>query len=285
MHKIYGGVEIGGTKTICAIGHADGRLLAHKTIPTTSVEETLLAVNRFFEGQAPVAALGVGSFGPLNLHKLSEDYGSIHNSPKPGWTKVDLKTRLGDHFKVPIEFDLDVNCAALGELYFGVAKDVDSFVYLTFGTGVGGSLVINKEIIHGILNLEMGHMRIPYTPSKAFKGVCKYHGDCLEGIASGYAMQQKYGQPAEGIYSEKIWDEEADYIALAINNIIMTVGPQKIVLGGGLTHHSSLIERVRLKLRSTIDNYLSLPNLDTYIVASSGDLNGVLGAIKLSRRS
>jgi fructokinase len=281
MDKLYGGIELGGTKTICAVGHADGQLIAHHSIPTTSVEETLHAVYNFFDGQGSLAALGVGSFGPLNVNRQSENYGSIYNAPKEGWTNVALKALLDSHFNVPIEFDLDVNCAALGELYFGAAKDVDSFVYITLGTGIGGSLVINKQIVHGILNLEMGHMRIPYALSDNFKGTCDFHGDCLEGIASGYSMQQHYGRRAEQIDSEEIWDLEANCIALALNNITMTIGPEKIVLGGGLVQHDRLIEKVRSKLGSAINGYLQIPNLNEYIVKSSGDTNGVLGAIKL----
>jgi len=281
MNGLFGGIEFGGTKTICAVGHADGQLVAHKTIPTTSVEETLRAVYNFFDSQGSLVAVGVGSFGPLNVNQQSDDYGSIYNSPKKGWADVALKALLESHFTVPMKFDLDVNCAALGELHFGVAKDIDSFVYMTLGTGIGGSLVINKQVVHGILNLEMGHLRIPHALSDGFKGACEFHGDCLEGIASGYAIQQHYGQRAEEIESEEIWDLEAGYIALALNNIVMTTGPEKIVLGGGLTHRGGLIEHVRAKLRSTVNGYLQIPNLEDYIVESSGDTNGVSGAIKL----
>jgi len=281
MDKLFGGIEFGGTKTICAVGRENGDLVVHETIPTTSVEETLRAVCGFFARQSPVTALGVGSFGPLDINEQSLEYGSIRNSPKEGWTNVALNALLTTHFDIPIKFDLDVNCAALGELHFGAGKNVDSFVYITLGTGIGGSLIINRRLEHGIMNLEMGHMRIPYEFLDGFEGACKFHGACLEGIASGHAMEQHYGQKPEDIKSQDIWSAEANYIALALNNIIMTIGPEKIILGGGLIRHEELIEQIRSKLSFTINGYLQVPDLDDYVVKSTGDTNGVLGAIKL----
>lgn len=283
MDELYGGIELGGTKTICAVGSLKGQIIAKTTIPTTTVEVTLGAIYDFFENQSSIKALGVGSFGALKINSQSEDYGSIYNAPKVGWTNVKLKNLLKSRFQAPIQFDLDVNCSALGELYFGVAKEVNSFVYITLGTGIGGALVINRRLVHGILNLEMGHVRVPHEPfTDEFKGACSFHGDCLEGIASGYAIQQHYDKRAEEIESEEVWDLEANHIATALNNIIMTVGPEKIVLGGGLAHHKGLIEEVRSKVSSTINDYMPFPSLDNYIVASSGDKNGVLGAMKLA---
>lgn len=286
MNELYGGIEFGGTKTICAVGDVSGRLFAQATIPTTSVEETLQAVFDFFDERGPIQALGVGSFGPLGVNRHSENYGSIYNAPKSGWKNVRLKDLLKDHFDVLIEFDLDVNCAAVGELNFGVAQDVDNFIYLTLGTGIGGALVMNKQLVHGILNLEMGHMHIPHEPfMDGFKGTCNYHGDCLEGIASGYAIQQHYGRRAEEIESAEVWGLEANYIAMALNNIIMTVGPEKIVLGGGLTHQAGFVEQIRSRVSTTVNGYMPLPSLGDYIVTSSGETNGVLGAIKLAAAS
>ena len=285
MDEMYGGIEFGGTKTICAIGSQEGEITAKVTIPTTTVESTLGAVYDFFKNQSPIKALGIGSFGPLNINSQSEDYGSIYNAPKSGWTNVNLRGLLSNQFNVPIYFDTDVNCSALGELYFGVVKEVSNFAYLTLGTGIGGSLIIERQLVHGILNLEMGHMRIPHEDFKnGFKGACNFHGDCLEGIAGGYAMQQHYGKRAEEIESIEAWDLEANHIAIALNNIIMAAGPEKIVLGGGLVHRNGLIEEVRSKLASIINDYLPIPDINSYIVASSGDTNGVLGAIMLAAK-
>lgn len=282
-HKLYGGIEFGGTKTICAIGDSDGAIITQHTFATTSVDETLDCVIRFFADAEHITALGVGAFGPVNLDAESVDYGAIYNSPKPGWENVAIKAMLTDHFKIPIVIDVDVNCAALGELYHGVAQDVDSFVYLTVGTGIGGGLVIDRQVIHGAQNIEMGHVRIAHEPfDEVFQGSCPFHGDCLEGIASGFAMHQRYGQKAEQITDHAAWKTEATYIGEAVHNIVMTTGSEKIILGGGLMNRPGLIESIREVVAAKINSYITFPDMKSYIVQSSGELNGVLGAIKLA---
>jgi fructokinase len=281
--KMYGGIELGGTKTICAIGDANGVISAQMTVPTTSVEQTFSEIFRFFEQSPPIVSLGVGSFGPLQINSSSTEYGSIYNSPKPGWSDVNIKSLIKQKMHLTVSIDTDVNCAALGELHYGAAKDVDSFIYVTLGTGIGGSYVRNHEVVHGILNLEMGHMRIPHEHfSDAFKGACPFHGDCLEGIASGYALSKRYDKKPEEITDLEIWNIEARYIALALNNLMMTMGPELIVVGGGLTDHLQLLSLVRIEIQSIINNYLKFPDLEDYIVQSTSAMNGVLGAIKLT---
>lgn len=283
MEQLYGGVELGGTKTVCAIADAGGKLSAQRIFPTTSVDETLNAICEFFEQSPAIVSLGVGSFGPVQLDYSSAEYGYIYNSPKSGWEKVNLKGLLKERLKLPVVIETDVDCAAYGELNYGVAKNNHSFIYITLGTGIGGSLMVNGELVHGILNLEMGHMRIPHEDFvNEFRGACPFHGDCLEGIASGHAMSQRYGKKAEEITDSMVWDIEADYIASALNNLMLTIGPELIILGGGLINHSGLIESVRSKVQRKINNYLEFPNLENYIVKSSGELNSALGAIKLA---
>ncbi len=289
QQQLYGAIEFGGTKTICAIGYASGELVAQANFSTTSVDETLGNIYHFFGANEPISALGVGAFGPLNLDIASLDYGAMHNTPKPGWENVNLKTLLSEHFKVPITIDLDVNAAALGELHFGVAKGLNNFVYLTLGTGIGGSLIMDGKVTHGIRNLEMGHMRIPHeTFSNGFEGTCPFHKDCLEGIASGYAMEQRYHQKAELLDSsadEAIWGLEASYIAVALNNIMMTFGPEVIILGGSLMKNTGILEAIHHDVATHINGYMTFPDLNTYIVRSSGETNGVLGAIQLAAKS
>jgi fructokinase len=247
--------ELGGTKTICAIANDNGALSALTTIPTTTVDETLAEVFKFYEQNIPVVSLGIGAFGPVQLNPSLPEYGSIYNSPKPGWSKVDIKGLLESRLKVSVSIDTDVNCAALGELHYGVAKTVNSFAYLTLGTGIGGSLISHRAIHHGILNLEIGHMRIPHEPFEdTFVGACVYHGDCLEGIASGYAMAQRFKLSPQEITNTEAWDTEAQYIALDVNNLMMTFGPELIVLGGGLTHHTGLLANIRSKIQQNINN-------------------------------
>lgn len=284
MDQLYGAVEFGGTKTICAIGRADGTLQDTKIITTTSAEQTLGAVVEYFKGSGEISALGVAAFGPLDLDPDSPKYGSLRHSPK-NWGDVELKRPLEEQLGVAVKIDTDVNCAALGEAYFGVAKDFQNILYLTFGTGIGGGLLINRQPYRGILNLEVGHLRIPHDGGLGdFSGVCKFHGDCLEGLASGEAMRQKYGAPAENISDPRAWELEAKYLAHGIYNLILSTGPQIIVLGGGLIKHDGLIESVRQNVSGLMNDYLPLPDMDRYIVRSSGDFNAVQGAIKLCRQ-
>lgn len=280
--KFYGGIELGGTKTICAIGDASGAVIAQTTVQTRGVDETLTDVFGFFEQNIPIISLGVGSFGPINLDSSDEEFGSIHNSPKVGWSNVKLKELLEQHLKIPVMVDTDVNCAALGELYYGVAQHVDSFIYLTIGTGIGGGLVIDGKLVRGISHLEMGHMRIPHEPfDDAYKGSCTFHGDCFEGIASGFALENRYGQRGEQITDQAIWDVETEYISSALNNLMLAIGPKMIILGGGIMNHAGLIESIRKKVRVKINGYMPFPDLETYLVTSSSELNSALGAIKM----
>lgn len=285
-HQLYGGVELGGTKIICAIANKDGEIVAQNSFPTTSTEESFAAISNFFEHNLSIRSLGIGSFGPVQLDTSSPEYGYIYNSPKPGWSKINIKGLLEERLRIPVAIDTDVNCAALGEYHFGVARNAQNFIYLTLGTGIGGCLMNNGKPVHGILNLEMGHMRIPHEPfEETFKGACVFHGDCLEGIASGHAMAVRHGQKAEEITDSRIWNQEAKYIALAVNNLMMTHGPDLIVLGGGLTSHPDLIDAVRAEVPNLINEYLDFPALHNYIVQSSGTMNGVMGAIKLAALS
>lgn len=281
--KLYGGLEFGGTKTICAIGDANGTIIAQTTISTTSVDETLQAVSDFFAQNAPVDSIGVGSFGPLNLDPSSAEFGAIHHSPKPGWSNVNLKNLLEARLKIPVSIDTDVNCAALGEYYYGVATQVDRFVYLTVGTGIGGGLLIDGKPFHRRSHLEIGHMRIPHEPfSGEFQGACPFHADCLEGIASGHAMEQRWGKRGEHISDDQPWKFEATYLGFALNNLMLALAPEKIVLGGGIMNHPGLIELVRSAVHQNINDYMDFPDLEAYIVKASGNTNGVLGAIKLA---
>jgi len=284
--KLYGGIEFGGSKTVCAIGDATGTISAQTTIPTTSVDATLAAVFEFFAQNVPITSLGVGSFGPLQLDPAAPEFGYIHNAPKPGWANVALKPILENRLRIAVNIDTDVNCAALGEQYYGVAKQARSFIYLTLGTGIGGSLVVGGQLVYGLSHLEMGHARVPHEPLlESFKGACPFHGDCLEGLASGYAMEQRYGKKSEQIVDSDAWEREAGYIASMVTNLMLTTGPEMIILGGGLTNHPGLIEAVRQSVRQNINDYVTFPDLDRYIVKSSGSTNGALGAIKLAALS
>jgi fructokinase len=288
--RIYGGIEAGGTKFVCAAGTGPDNIIAKIQIPTTHPRETLNKVVWFFKQvKAPLAGIGIASFGPLDLDKKSATYGSITTTPKPAWSNTDLVNTLQEALKVPVCIDTDVNGAAIGEGKWGAAQGLDTFIYLTIGTGIGGGAIISGKPVHGLVHPEMGHILIPHDPIKdPFKGCCPYHWDCFEGLASGTAVAKRWGKAAETLPpTHEAWELESDYIAWGVLNFIVTISPQRVILGGGIMKAPGLLEAVRQKVKSRLNNYVNSPMLgekiDDYIVAPGlGDLSGVLGAIALA---
>jgi fructokinase len=290
---LRGGVEAGGTKFVCVVGTGIGDVRAETRILTTTPADTLTAVVRFFEDatrlHGPLAALGVGSFGPVDLHPASPTFGTITSTPKPGWAGTDVVGTLRRALGVPVAFDTDVNVAALGEWRHGAARDLDTFVYLTVGTGIGGGGLVSGRLLHGLVHPEMGHLRVPHDPAAdPFPGVCPFHGDCLEGLASGPAIAARWGAPAESLDEDHpAWTLEARYLALALHNIVCTLSPQRIVIGGGVMAQPSLLPRVRAELASLLNGYVQAPALlarmGEYVVTPAlGDRAGVAGALVLA---
>lgn len=283
-NKLYGGIEAGGTKFVCCISDGLGKLIAQEVIPTTNVDDTLKKVISFFSKNPPIISLGIGSFGPLDLDLSSNKYGYITSTPKNGWENTNIKGLLEDSIGIPVVIDYDVNCAALGEILLRDDDKLDNFLYLTIGTGIGGSLVLNGKPHKGESFIEMGHIKIPHEQFEGnFTGVCPYHKDCLEGIASGTAMEKRWGQRASDITDQKAWDYEAIYLGEAISNLFLIASPKLFILGGGVMNHDGLIEAVRDRVKENINNYERLPDLSSYVVGSSGSNNGTLGAAKLAR--
>lgn len=289
---VYGGVEAGGTKFICALGTGPDDVQAQTRIPTTTPEETLRRVTAFFEEQPEKPeALGIGSFGPVDPRPGSPTYGFITSTPKEKWQNVDVAGTLRDTLEIPVAFDTDVNAAALGEYRWGAAQDVSTFLYLTVGTGIGGGAIIDGERLHGLLHPEMGHLRIPRAPNDAFEGSCPFHGDCLEGLASGPAIETRWGQPPEALPSDHpAWELEAQYLAYALVNFICTLSPQRIIMGGGVMRHRALFPMIRERVQKLLNGYVKAPPLldeiDRYIVPPAlGGRAGVLGALALAREA
>jgi fructokinase len=285
----YGGVEAGGTKWVCAIGDGPDDLRATTTFATTTPDETIERTVEFFTQKGGVSALGVGSFGPIDVRPSSPTWGRITTTPKPGWADTDLAGALGAALDVPVAFDTDVNAAALGEHRWGAAVGIDTFCYVTIGTGIGGGGMSNGKLMHGLLHPEYGHMRIPHDRElDPFDGVCPYHGDCFEGLASGGAIRQRWGRPAEELTDPAVWQLEAHYVALGLVNAICTLSPQRIVLGGGVSKHPALLPLVRENVRGLLAGYIAVAeldgSLDAFVVPPGlGDRAGVLGAIELAR--
>lgn len=280
----YGGIEAGGTKWVCAIGDGPDDLRELATIPTTTPAETLDAAASFFQQNGKIAGIGVGSFGPIDYER-----GAITTTPKPGWANTDVVGALRSALDVPVAFDTDVNAAALGEQRWGAAVGLSTFSYVTVGTGIGGGGMANGRLMHGLLHPEFGHIRIPHDRARdPFEGVCPYHGDCFEGLASGESMRQRFGVPADELVDPDAWALEAEYIALGLVNVICTLSPQRIILGGGVMSAPGLLSLVHDRVPSLAGDYFDSPALregiGEYVVRPAlGDRAGVIGALELAR--
>jgi fructokinase len=287
---MFGGIEAGGTKFICAIGNGPEDLVKEQFV-TSTPEVTLRRTIGFFKECAGrnLDAIGIGSFGPIDLNKDSPTYGHITCTPKPGWENVDLVGFVGRALKVPVGFDTDVNAAILSEARWGAAQGLPDALYLTIGTGIGGGAIVNGQVAHGLLHPEMGHLRLPHDFSNdPFPGCCPYHGDCLEGMASGPAIQKRWGAPA-GVLppGHPAWELEAHYLSLALVNLVLAFSPRRILLGGGVMQQPFLFPMIRTEFARLLNGYIRHPDvlnqLDEYIQPPKlGNDAGVLGALLLA---
>lgn len=283
----WGGIEAGGTKIICALGKGPDEIHHRVRIATTTPPETISEIIRFFQAHKLPQALGIGSFGPVDLNPTSSTYGHLLKTPKPGWQNVDLLGQLRLALSVPMAIETDVNGVLLAEQRWGAAQGIENVLYLTVGTGIGGGAMVNGHLIHGLLHPEMGHGSLVRSPLEhpGFPGCCPYHETCLEGLASGTAMAQRWEQPPERLPPDHpAWALEVDYLAQALENFIYTLSPQRIVLGGGVMTQMHLFPQLRQQVKLRLARYLPglLPDLDDYIVPPQlGHQAGVLGAIAL----
>lgn len=295
MTKLLGGIEAGGTKFVCALGTGPENVLARERFPTTSPQETIGRAIDFFrdhETAGELQALGIAAFGPLDPRPESPSYGYITSTPKSGWEDTDFAGPVKAALGVPVAFDTDVNGAALGEWRWGAAQGLDTFVYLTVGTGIGGGGMVRGELMHGLVHPEMGHIRLPHDwQADPYPGHCPYHGDCLEGMASGPAIAERWGRPAHELpEAHSAWELEASYIAYALVNFIMTLSPQRIILGGGVMKQRQLFPKIRQKVLDLLNGYVQAPaileEIDSYVVPPAlGGRAGVLGAFALAERT
>jgi fructokinase len=291
---LWGGIEAGGTKFVCAAGTGPDDVRAEIRFLTTTPAETIGRAIEFFreqQEQEPLAAIGIASFGPVDPNPNSPTFGYITTTPKPGWAHTDFAGSVGKALGVPVGFDTDVNGAALGEHTWGAAQGLDTFVYLTIGTGIGGGGMAGGELIHGLVHPEMGHVRIPHDWERdPFPGSCPYHGDCLEGLATGPAIEARWGQRGETLpVNHAAWSLEANYLALGLVNIICVLSPQCIIMGGGVMEQPRLFPLIRQRVQELLSGYVQAPEIleriDDYIVPPGlGNRAGVLGAIALARR-
>lgn len=289
---MFGAIEAGGTKFVCGVGTGPEDFEVIR-IPTTTPEATLKQTIDFFQKSGkPIRAIGIGSFGPLDLHPESATFGHITSTPKPGWQNYNIVGAIAGELGVPVGFDTDVNAAALGEGRWGAAAGLGDFLYLTVGTGIGGGAVVNGSIVHGMVHPEMGHIRVPHDRSRdPFEGTCPFHADCLEGLVSGPAIEARWGvTPKDLPDHHKAWTFVAHYLALGLVSWICTLSSQRIIMGGGVMQKPRLFSMMRKELSSLLNGYIQAKALtdclDEFLVPPKlGNLSGVLGALVLAEEA
>lgn len=295
---LVAGIEAGGTKFVVAVGTSVNDIRERTRIPTTKPKETLEAVVRFLNDckrkHGPIRAYGIGTFGPVDLNKASRTYGYITTTPKKGWQHCDLIGALHAHAKLPAGFDTDVNAAALGEHCWGAGIGIDPLVYITVGTGVGGGVIVNGSTLHGLLHPEIGHIHIPppNSPDVLVPACrCPFHKSCLEGYVCGPAIAARWGIKAEKLSPDHPAIEEVAWcLAHGLANIILTLSPRRIILGGGVMKIPGLLERTRSQVLKVLNGYVAAPELiaqiDQYLVHPGlGDNSGIAGALALGLRA
>ena len=291
--KLLAGVELGGTKCVCILGTGPQDVRATERLPTGEREETLRQIETVLERwrsrHGAPRALGIASFGPVELRRDSARYGYITSTTKPGWRDTDVARRLGGKLGVPVGFDTDVNGAAFAEGRWGAARGLSDFAYVTVGTGIGVGSIVNGQSIFGMNHTELGHIRVARKPGDTFAGVCSFHGDCIEGLASGPAIEARAGKPASALPPDHpAWDFVAHGLAQLMHTMVLTTAPVRIFLGGGvMSGQAHLFERIRVELRRSLNTYVAAPELDRgldeYLVPPGlGAMAGPLGALALA---
>lgn len=283
---MLGAIEAGGTKFVCAVGDETGKIVERITIPTAVPSETIPQVIAFFKKYS-IEAIGIGSFGPIDVNQDSATYGYITSTPKPGWKDYPFVQAIKEALAVPVGFNTDVNAAALGEATYGAAKGLDSCLYITVGTGIGAGAVVQGKLLQGHSHPEMGHILVRRHPEDQYAGKCPYHKDCLEGLAAGPAIEERWGaKGVELVSREEVWDMEAYYIAQALMQYILILSPKKIILGGGVMNQKQVFASIFKYLPELLNDYVTLPELSDYIVSPGlGDNAGIVGSLLLAKEA
>ncbi len=283
---ILGALEAGGTKMVCAIGNEQGQVQTKVSIPTVSPGETMPEMADFFR-EHHIEALGIGCFGPINPVKETKTYGYITSTPKLAWQNYDIVGAFEKALGCPVGFDTDVNASMLGEITFGAARGLDSCIYVTVGTGVGVGVYVNGGLLHGMMHPEAGHILLQRYPKDSYGGKCPFHGNCLEGMAAGPAIEERWGAKGAQLTGRReVWELEAFYIAQACVNYTFVYAPRRIILGGGVMHQEQLFPMIRRQYRELMAGYVNTPELEeleSYIVPCSlNDNQGIMGCLQLA---
>ena len=283
------GIELGGTKCVCTLAMAPREIIERKVVPTGDPQATLAAIEAILAGwwaESPFAALGVASFGPVDLDPASPTWGFVTNSPKPGWQGIDVARRLARPFGIPVAFDTDVNGAALAEIAWGAGQGLADFAYITVGTGVGVGLIVNGRPTRGFQHCELGHIRVARLPGDDWEGACPYHGGCVEGLIAGGSIKRRLGlDDASALPAEHpVWDGVAHVLAQLCHAIVCVAAPRRIVIGGGVVSgQTHLLPRIEPLLRDSLAGYMHPPTPGAYVTAPGlGDDAGPLGPIALA---
>jgi len=287
--KLIAGVELGGTKCVCSLATAEGRIVDQQIVPTTSPAETIGAIELrlvAWNESGKLGSLGIASFGPVDLDPGSSSYGYITTTTKPGWQGTDIAQRLARATGLPASFDTDVNGAAQAEIMWGSGQGLADFAYITVGTGVGVGLIVNGKPTRGFAHSEMGHIRVPRLPWDDWPGACPFHGDCVEGLASGSALRARLGNvPVESLAeTDRIWDSVAWTLAQLCHALVCTAAPRRIVIGGGVIEaQQHLLPKINVMLRESLAGYMAMPADGPYLRPPAlGARAGQLGPIALA---
>ncbi|APZ50312.1 fructokinase [Jeotgalibaca sp. PTS2502] len=285
---MYGSIEAGGTKFVCAVADESLEIIDRVSFPTTTPEETMELVIQFFKGyQDKLEGIGIGSFGPVDIHRNSPTYGFITSTPKLLWQNFDFVGTMKKHFSLPIAWTTDVNAAAYGEYVFGKGKGLSSVVYYTIGTGVGGGAIQEGRFVEGFSHPEMGHMMVVPHKNDSFTGNCPFHGNCLEGMTAGPAIEKRTGKKGQDISpDDELWDMLAYYIAQCAYNTTLMLSPDVIIFGGGVMKQRHMLKKVHQAFEDLMQSYVKTPDLTNYIVTPELEDNaGTIGCLALAKEA
>jgi fructokinase len=284
----YAGVELGGTKCVAVLARDAADVLAREVVPTTTAEATIGRLEQVlldWKASHGLDALGISSFGPIDVDPKSAGWGHILASPKPGWANINIAPRLGEAVGVPAAFDTDVNGAAFAEMRWGAGRGFADFAYVTVGTGVGVGLIVNSAPIRGFSHCELGHVRVSRLSGDDWPGSCPFHGDCVEGLASGSALKARFGDELDNLKpDDPAWETVAWTLAQLCHAIVCAAAPRRIAMGGGvIDHQPHLLGKIQAKLVESLGGYVQLPSDGDYVRAPElGRDAGPLGAIALA---
>ena len=281
--SLYGGIELGGTKTLVAVGRTDGVIVSRATLPTCAPDRLIPDILGFFEAaNCELAGIGVGAFGPIVIDPAAANFGQLLETNKPGWSRFDLVGALVEGLGRPVSLLTDVGAAAIGEAHLGALRSARLGVYLTVGTGIGGALVVDGKVLPAMLHPEMGHISLQRHPGDTLASTCRFHANCAEGLAAGPAILERFGQSlSHFVPGGPEHSLVADYLGQLCANLVFTLSPHRIVIGGGVGKTPGLLPQIQSAMLRHLGGY-ALSALDRPDFICSPELGqdaGIVGAL------